>query len=272
MARSFGRKKKSSDRSGLSVKTRKRVRVALLFLFVTAVLFVGIWLFTEWRHYQRALRARFPEFGIAMPAHHAIHGIDVSRYQRFISWPAVSSMNVLGIKLGFCFIKATQGTDYTDPQFNRNWKKSKQAGLVRGAYHYFNPTASGSQQARYFLQVVRFSSGDMPPVLDLEEIKGVSIAQLRREALLWLKVVEKATGTRPILYTNVAFYRKYLGRDFDAYPLWVAHYYQPLQPSIRRGWTFWQHSDAGRVNGIEGPVDFNVFNGDSTAFRRILKP
>ncbi|MFM7645948.1 MAG: glycoside hydrolase family 25 protein [Sphingomonadales bacterium] len=272
MARSFRHKKKSSDRSGISAKTRKRIRVTVLFMLLGAVVVTGFWLYTEWRHYQRAIRARFPEFGIAMPSHHAIHGIDVSRYQRYVSWSDVSAMNVLGIKLGFCFIKATEGTGYTDPHFSRNWKKSKQAGMIRGAYHYFSPTASGLTQARHFLSAVRFSSGDMPPVLDLEETAGVPVAHWRKEALLWLTTVEKATGIQPILYTNVSFYRKYLGRAFDKYPLWVAHYYQPRQPSIFRGWTFWQHSDAGRVNGIEGPVDFNVFNGDSSAFRRILIP
>jgi len=272
MPRSTRNKKRSKDRGKISAKARSRIRALLLLLIAIAFLGTGSWLYTEWRQYQRALHSRFPEFGIAMPAHHTIHGIDVSRYQRYISWPAVSAMNVFGIRLGFCFIKATRGTGHTDPHFSRNWKKSKQAGLVRGAYHYFISTQSGLEQARYFLRVTRFSQGDLPPVLDLEEVKGVSVSQLRKEALVWLTTVESATGIRPILYTNVGFYQQYLGRAFDGYPLWVAHYYQPRQPSIGRGWTFWQHSDAGRVNGIEGPVDFNVFNGDSSAFRRILIP
>lgn len=272
MPRSVRHKKRSSERGRLSAKARIQIRTLLLGLIAIAVLATCFWLYTEWRHYQRALQARFPEFGISMPAHHTIHGIDVSRYQRYISWSAVSSMEVFGIKLGFCFIKATRGTGHTDPLFSRNWKKSKEAGLVRGAYHYFIPTQSGLEQARHFLRVARFSKGDLPPVLDLEEVKGVSVSQLRNEALIWLTTVETATGIRPILYTNVGFYQRYLGRAFDGYPLWVAHYYQPRQPSIRRGWTFWQHSDAGRVNGIEGPVDFNVFSGDSSAFRRILIP
>jgi lysozyme len=181
-------------------------------------------------------------------------------------------MEVLGIKLGFCFIKATRGTGHVDPQFSSNWKKSKQAGMVRGAYHFFTPTQSGVEQARHFLRTVRFTPGDLPPVLDLEKLGGVSPDRLRKEALLWLTTVERATGIRPILYTNVGFYQRYLGSSFDQYALWVAHYYQLRQPSISRGWTFWQHSDVGRVKGIEGPVDFNVFNGDSTAFRRILIP
>jgi lysozyme len=73
-----------------------------------------------------------------------------------------------------------------------------------------------------------------------------------------------------VIYTNVDFYNRYLGEAFDDYPLWVAHYYQRREPRIKRGWVFWQHSDEGRVNGIRSPVDFNVFNGDSTAFRALL--
>jgi lysozyme len=68
----------------------------------------------------------------------------------------------------------------------------------------------------------------------------------------------------------VDFYERYLGEDFDDYPLWVAHYYQLQQPRIKREWLFWQHSDKGNVNGIVNKVDFNVFNGDSSAFRSIL--
>jgi len=271
MAR-LSQKKNKHSASRFSVSTRKRVRTFLLLTVLLGTLVVGFYLYTEWRHYQRVLNTRFPEFGIAMPAHHSIHGIDVSRYQRYISWPAVSSMEVLGIKLGFCFIKATRGTGHVDPQFNRNWRKSKQAGMVRGAYHFFTPTQSGAEQARHFLRTVSLAPGDLPPVLDIEVAGGVSPDRLRKEVLLWLTTVEKATGIRPLLYTNVGFYRRYLGRSFDQYPLWVAHYYQRGQPSISRGWAFWQHSDVGRVNGIEGPVDFNVFNGDSTAFRRILIP
>lgn len=272
MPRTTRHKKNKPTRSGLSGKAKKRLRMGLL--SVLALLLIGTfaWLYTEWRHYQRAITARFPEFGILMPAHHTIHGIDVSRYQQYISWPAVSSMEVLGIKLGFCFIKATEGARHTDPRFSRNWQNSKKNKLIRGAYHFFVPGVSGLAQARHFLSTVTLQAGDLPPVLDIEVAGKAASSQLRKEVRHWLREVERSTGVRPIIYTNVGFYQRYLGSDFDSYPLWIAHYYRPQQPSINRGWTFWQHSDVGRVNGIEGPVDFNVFNGDSTAFRRILIP
>jgi lysozyme len=82
--------------------------------------------------------------------------------------------------------------------------------------------------------------------------------------------VENHYKVKPIIYTNVDFYNRNIGSEFDDYPLWVAHYYQPDEPRIKRGWVFWQHSDEGRVNGILSKVDFNVFNGDSVEFRNLL--
>jgi lysozyme len=77
---------------------------------------------------------------------------------------------------------------------------------------------------------------------------------------------------KPIIYTNVDFYNHYLNGYLDDYPLWVAHYLQPRKPRIGRSWHFWQHSEKGRVNGVYGKVDFNVFNGDSAEFRALLVP
>ena len=86
----------------------------------------------------------------------------------------------------------------------------------------------------------------------------------------WLDIVENHYGVKPVIYTNVDFYNRNLGSEFDSYPLWVAHYYQTEQPRIQRGWVFWQHSDEGRVNGIVSKVDFNVFSGDSLEFKNLL--
>ena len=80
---------------------------------------------------------RYPEFGIPIPAEYEIHGIDVSRYQQTISWDMVKEMDVHGIKLRFAFLKATEGIGNVDPYFNRNWKRAKEAGIIRGAYHFF---------------------------------------------------------------------------------------------------------------------------------------
>lgn len=107
-------------------------------------------------------------------------------------------------------------------------------------------------------------------MLDIEQTYGVADVDIKKRAFEWLNAVEEHYGVKPIIYTNVEFYRRHLSDDFDSYPLWVAHYLQKKKPRIHRDWYFWQHSETGRVNGISGRVDFNVFNGDSTEFKSLL--
>jgi lysozyme len=125
-------------------------------------------------------------------------------------------------------------------------------------------------QAENFIDKVKLESGDFPPVLDIEQMNGTSAAVIKKEAMKWLEVVENYYQVKPIIYTNLDFYNRNFGSEFDKYPLWIAHYYQLEKPRIDRGWMFWQHSDEGRVNGIGSKVDFNVFNGDSLEFRNLL--
>jgi lysozyme len=212
----------------------------------------------------------YPGFGIALPNGFQIHGIDVSRYQTRINWPLVRNMREGDVRIGFAFIKATEGTTLHDPQFERNWRKSREYGIVRGAYHFFRPSQNGARQARHFLSQVKLLPGDMPPVLDVELIGRLTKDELQEEVQQWLNVVEEATGTKPILYTSARFYNNYLYPRFNDYALWVAHYLEPNSPQVNTTWHFWQHSERGRVNGIAGYVDFNVFNGDSAHFRRLL--
>lgn len=251
-------------------KQKKRFKRIFYLLIGSALLLMAGWKFYQWQLYEKAKATHYPEFGISIPNGYSIHGIDVSKYQRLIAWEEVKKMNIRGIQLGFAFIKATQGAGTTDPQFYRNWKKTKEAGIIRGAYHFFIGSKSGEVQAENFIDKVDLDSGDMPPVLDIEQLNGASPEQLRQEAKKWLNIVELHYGVKPIIYTNVDFYNRNLGSEFDDYRLWAAHYYQPQQPRINRGWVFWQHSDQGRVNGILSKVDFNVFNGDSADFKNLL--
>ena len=205
-----------------------------------------------------------------MPVNFAIHGIDVSRYQDNIDWKAVSSMQDKEVKIGFAFIKATEGLDRVDGRFRQNWFKAKQTSLPRGAYHFFISSKSGKAQAENFIETVALKKGDLPPVLDIETANGASVSDIQQRAKDWLERIESHYKIRPIIYTNVDFYKNFLKEKFDDYPLWVAHYYVKDKPAINRNWTFWQHNEKGRVNGVDAYVDFNVFNGDSTDFRRML--
>lgn len=219
---------------------------------------------------QRSSFVRYDAFGIELPSEYEIHGIDVSKYQQAINWEMVKGMEVDGIKIGFTFIKATEGNGNQDRYFKRNWKRSAEAGVPRGAYHFFLPTKSGRVQAENFIRSVELEKGDLPPVIDIEQTYGVRDDLLKARVQEWLDIVEGHYGVKPIIYTNVEFYRAHLGDEFDGYPLWVAHYLQQRKPRIHRDWHFWQHSELGRVNGISSKVDFNVFYGDSTDFRNLL--
>lgn len=239
----------------------------LLIVFAAGLAFL---LGYDWWMNRKSRFVRYPAFGISIPENYVIHGIDVSKYQQTISWDAVKEMKVKDIQLGFVFIKATEGIIKTDPQFKRNWKKSKQAGMIRGAYHFFLATKDGREQAENFISSVDLEKGDLPPVVDIEQTYGVDITLLKKELKEWLDVIEYYYGVKPIIYTNVDFYSRYLGKEFNSYPLWAAHYYQYNTPRVERNWDFWQHSEEGRVNGILSKVDFNVFNGDSLQFRSML--
>lgn len=179
-------------------------------------------------------------------------------------------MQVKNIKIGFAFIKATEGIDKVDAQFQRNWLHAEKENIPKGAYHYFIAGKSGKAQAKNFIEIVKLKKGDLPPVLDIEETYGTSKTEMQKNIKDWLEKIEDEYKVRPFIYSNINFYKNYLRVIFDEYPLWIAHYLQPGKPRLNRKWAFWQHSESGHVNGIKTKVDFNVFSGDSAAFENLL--
>jgi lysozyme len=250
--------------------TNRSWKKGFIFLFILGIITLAATYGYDWWLLRKSRFVRYKEFGILIPENYAIHGIDVSRYQQTIAWDAVKAMKVKNIQLGFTFIKATEGIGNADPQFGRNWKKAKQAGVIRGAYHFFIASKDGKLQAENFISEVDLYKGDLPPVLDVEQLNGTPLAAVKKEVQRFLDVVENYYGVKPIIYSNVDFYKNYLGADFDKYPYWAAHYYRQGQPRVNRSWAFWQHSEEGRVNGILTKVDFNVFNGDSSDLQSLL--
>ena len=253
----MARKKKHS-----SYKYFFKIIFWLVFAFVTAYYTVN--------YFTQSSDVFYADFQIAIPGGYQIHGIDVSKYQSIINWKEVKDMNAQGIKIGFAFIKATEGVGNVDNQFRRNWLKAEEQNICKGAYHFFIAGKSGRRQAANFIEMVNLKKGDLPPVLDIEKAYGVSAIEIKKEITDWLGVVEKYYSVKPVIYTNIDFYSKYLQDNFDDYPIWIAHYLQPVKPRIDHKWTFWQHSESGRVNGIKAPVDFNVFSGDSADFKNFL--
>ncbi|MCC7507677.1 MAG: glycoside hydrolase family 25 protein [Saprospiraceae bacterium] len=217
----------------------------------------------------------YKHFGIRIPNGYAVHGIDVSRYQRRVDWERVSKMKVEDVRISFAFIKATEGSWMKDPEFERNWENARDNKIVRGAYHFFLPDVSPRDQAQNFIKAVRLQSGDLPPVVDVEERRGMSREQVRRATLAFIAILEKKYGVKPILYTNRDFYKNHFANqpEFKPYCFWIAHYHvSDLDMPDDSKWHFWQHSDRGRVNGINEPVDFNVFYGDFATLQRLCVP
>jgi len=217
----------------------------------------------------------YRHFGIRLPESFAVHGIDVSRYQQRIDWARVANVRTGQKRIHFAFIKATEGSWMKDPFFAYNWENARRHGIIRGAYHYFLPDISPGDQVRHFVRTVRLRSGDLPPVVDVEEHRGMTVLQVRKYLKMFLDALHRHYGVRPIVYTNRDFYKNYFAHqaDFKPYVFWIAHYYvEELRLPDGAAWHFWQHSDRGRIAGIAGRVDFNVFKGDSTALRELCLP
>ncbi|SEA55356.1 lysozyme [Arachidicoccus rhizosphaerae] len=215
--------------------------------------------------------AHYKEFGIDLPTGYEIHGIDVSHHQGKINWPMVKSMESENVRIGFVFIKATEGYQLVDKSFTDNWFQAGLLAIPRGAYHFFIPGKSGALQAANFIRHVPREQSTLPPVIDIEQRYNVAPSLFRKELQVMLDSLEHYYKQRPIIYTYASFYNDYLDGHFDNYPLWVAHYFELKRPRTDRDWLFWQHSEQGHVYGIKKLVDFNVFTGDSSDFRKLLR-
>ena len=188
-----------------------------------------------------------------------VAGIDVSKYQGVVNWPAVQKAGV-----SFAFIRVSDGLDSPDQHFADNWAGASAVGLLRGAYQYFRPSEDAAAQAAVFLQAVsRLRPGDLPPVLDVETLDGLPAKDVVPQIRKWLSYIAKRTGRTPILYTNSSTWTALGAPDLSAYPLWLARWEAecpPPLPGFPR-WHFWQYANNGRVDGIEGAVDLDWFNG-----------
>ena len=198
------------------------------------------------------------------------YGIDVSHYQGKIDWDNVAKIQD-SFPISFVFIRATAGSVKVDRKYKRNWSKSKQKGFVRGAYHYYRPNENSILQANNFINTVKLQKGDLPPVLDIEDIPRIqSMENLKIGLRKWLNKVEKHYGMKPIIYSGESFYNDHLYIDFSDYTCWVANYNFYVE-NIDKDWNFWQFTDKGSVRGIKEFVDVNIYNGDKKKLLQLVK-
>ncbi|BAJ26648.1 MULTISPECIES: glycoside hydrolase family 25 protein [Kitasatospora] len=217
------------------------------------------------------------------PQTYQVRGFDSSHHNhetkdagdRPYDWPAV----VRGGQ-DFVYLKATDGRTGRDGWFSRDLAGARTAGLIHGAYHYFQAGQDGAAQAEHFLDTLHAAGhtgakpGELPPALDLEECERdghrLEIAQVKA----FLQRVERATGSAPVVYTRRDVVDDCLGgtKDLSAHPAWLARYSttEPRPLPGATGWDFWQYSEQTKVPGTAGlPMDADVFHGDRAALRRL---
>lgn len=205
------------------------------------------------------------------PGKSTIEGIDVASYQPNTDWAKVKADGIT-----FAIIKATEGTGYTNPYFDHDWKGTKANGIYRGAYHFFRASVDPVAQADYFVGVMgALGADDLPPTIDLEVTDGMSASTVASRALTFLKEVEKKSGRTPIVYTGPSFFSSTLGEPagFGGYPLWIANYGVscPTVPPTWKKLTFWQYDDKPNINGVNGSgLDHDIFNGTEEDLKAFL--
>jgi lysozyme len=207
-------------------------------------------------------------------------GIDVSRFQGAIDWPAVAGS---GIRFAFVQGSRGSGTDCTvkpaqcgpDPYFAANRLAAEAAGIRVGAYHRAFASGATATDARadalaesdiFIAQVGALQPGELLPVLDVESpFTGMTSSSLRTWIRAFVKRVTKKLGRKPMIYTNASSWSA-TGNTTEfaraRYPLWVAGFgvSRPSVPANNwagRGYSVWQFTSAGSVPGISGNVDMD---------------
>ena len=225
------------------------------------------------RIYSQQFRDAKPiNFGKRAPKHYQVHGVDVSRWQGDIDWLKLRTQGA-----NFAFIKATDGGDHLDPMFQKNWRLSKEAGIRRGAYHFFYWCRVASSQAEWFIRNVPKDPDALPPVIDAEYNgessckKRLTRKQYVEKIRVFAEMLERHYGKRPIIYTAPDFYADNLSGELTEYPFWLRSV--AAHPSARypnRRWLFWQYSGSGLSHGVTGKIDLNVFAGSENDWHNWL--
>ena len=237
-------------------RPRKDVAVAGWFLLVSLLLAGAIW--WAWREYITTPpyidQERFP-----------VKGIDVSSHNGMMNLQAAAADGI-----EFIFIKASEGESFRDENFVLNYQKARHAGLKVGAYHFFRFDVDGVKQAVHPMNSIGARPLDLGIVIDVEDAGNpegydpADVAENLQQMVDYLNL----RGHRVMFYSNRAGYEKYLFQNFRGFPLWICTF---TDNSANQDWTFWQYDHRGRVAGIRGDVDLNVFHGSREDWERLFE-
>lgn len=205
----------------------------------------------------------------ANAAEYPIQGFDVSHHQQDIAWHKIPQH-----KYRFVYLKATEGGDFKDRKFQENWLKAREQGFLVGAYHFYRLCRDGQTQADHFIATVPNKADALPPVIDLEYdskcIDTYSKEALLKEIQIMHDALKQHYGKQPIFYTSKSFYNIVLAGSFKDVPLWVREYKGLPHLKDQPKWHFWQYSQQGKIQGINQPVDLNVFYGSEADWQHFL--
>ena len=231
------------------------VLAGLCFLGVTAILcFSAIWAYKEY--------ISSPPY--VDPEIYPIRGIDISAHNGEIDFQRVAKSG-----MRFAFIKATEGEDFNDRNFRRNYDEAKGAGLKTGIYHFFRFDKEGVPQAVNFLKTVGTRKPELGLVIDVEKAGNHDSIPLEvvRERLFSMVDYLNLLGHRVMIYTNHEGYYDYVAESLPGIPLWICRF---SQNPINAEWTFWQYDHHGKVDGIKGDTDLNAFCGTEDEWKNYL--
>lgn len=195
-----------------------------------------------------------------------VFGVDVSNYQGDVDWNILEEQGVR-----FAFIKATEGSGHIDESVRQNLERASETDIKLSAYHFFSFDSAGETQAENFISVVSADEIDMPPVVDIEyyaDKRKNKPSKEEAETILrpLLSELEEYYGVKPIIYTTLPVYCRYVKENFSDYPLWIRSV--NFEPDLI-DWKFWQYCDSGELEGYNGDekcIDFNVYNGTEEEF------
>jgi len=202
-------------------------------------------------------------------ARYPVRGVDVSSYQGNVDWDAIKAQGI-----SFVFIKATEGSSYTDSQFRTNHDGAISAGLRVGAYHFFSYDSPGASQADHFIAEVPVTESMLPPVIDLEFYGDYTKDPPQKTDVMtqleaYIEKIRKAYDMDPIIYATMKSYNLYVKGEFLNCDVWIADTYSTPILDDGREWSFWQYASRGRLDGYDGEeryIDLNVFNGTVDKF------
>ncbi len=183
-------------------------------------------------------------------------GVDVSHIQGEIDWKAARSAGV-----DFAYIKASEGSDLRDDRFASNWTTTTEAGVKRGAYHFYSLCRTGREQATNFIALVPREAEALPPAIALEFDGNCeqrpSRKNLLAELATFIQMVEAHSEKPIMIQVTRAFETQYRISEALNRPLWLTS--TVLAPSYGgHDWVMWQASRLRRIDGIDGPVNWNV--------------